>query len=283
LLSRLIVRLNRYVKNTDEAWRTGVVLERSDTLARVIETRGEKYLKIQAKGAESRELITIISEEIDRLNAGYHRLKVEKQVPCICPTCRGMEEPNFYDYEDLMRRRKLGKRTIECRNSFDDVDVLRLLDHLFITTFFKPRTLQVFVSYSKADLAHLEALKKHLTVLRREGSLLAWDDTQLVPGEEWDSRIRQQLSTADIIILLVSSDFMATEYIWEEINIAIERHERGEAIVVPVIVRACDWTSAPFSRFSALPAKGKPITKWSDPDEAWSLVVKGLRELSKKT
>jgi len=282
LLSRLIVRLHRFVTDTDKAWRTGVVFEREGAFARVVETYGEKYIRMHASGARAKELVTVVSDEIDRLNNGYHRLKVEKMVPCICPTCTRLDVPNFYDYRDLMTRKERGKRSIECRNSYDDVEVLRLLDHVFVTTFFTPKPLSVFVSYSKKDKSYLESLKKHLVPLRRDESLVTWDDTQILPGEEWDSSIRQQLATSDIIVLLVSSDFMATEYIWQEIGIAIERHERGAALVVPVIVRPCDWSDTPFAKFSALPEKGKPITKWDDQDEAWTFVVRQIKELSKK-
>ncbi len=178
-----------------------------------------------------------------------------------------------------MRRQERGKRTVECNNSYEDVDVLRLLDHVFLTTYFIPKKPKIFISYSKADKQHLEAFKKHLNVLKRREELLTWDDNDLVPGEEWDNRIKQHLATADIIILLVSSDFMATDYIWEEINIAIERHRRAEAFVIPVIVRPCDWESAPFSIFTALPEKGKPVVNWNQADEAWLSVTQKIREV----
>jgi hypothetical protein len=90
------------------------------------------------------------------------------------------------------------------------------------------------------------------------------------------------LATADVVLLLVSSDYLATEYVWKEIAIALERHEQGKAVVVPIIVRPCAWKDAPFARFNALPEKGNPITKWDNPDDAWTTVVEQIQLFAKK-
>ena len=83
--------------------------------------------------------------------------------------------------------------------------------------------------------------------------------------------------------MLVSPDSLATNYVWDiEMKMALERHERGEALVAPVIVRPCLWESAPFAKYMVLPAKGKPITSWADQDEAWESVARKLKELVEK-
>ncbi len=98
LLSRLIVRLHRFVKNTEQAWRTGVVFERVGARMRVVETYGEKYLRLHCIGAQSRELVTIVSDEIDRLNGSYQGLKVEKLVPCNCNTCQHLTASEYSSF-----------------------------------------------------------------------------------------------------------------------------------------------------------------------------------------
>ncbi|MBL7795269.1 MAG: TIR domain-containing protein [Saprospiraceae bacterium] len=281
MLSRLIVRLHRYIRDENrESWRTGVILHRGDSKAKMAETYGSRNIHIRAVGAESKELLTVIAEEVDRLNATYDNLRVKKLIPCNCGECRFSTEPHFYDYEVLQRARKLQVRAIQCQRSFSEVAVLQLIDNVFITNFFTPKPLKIFFSYSKHDLEHLNVLKRHLAPLRREESIIVWDDSQILPGEEWDKSIRQELSNADVVVLLVSSDFLATEYVWKEIEIATQRHERGEALVVPIIVRPCNWENTPFARFNALPDKGRPITKWENRDEAWHAVAQQIRRLS---
>ena len=278
LLSRFTVRMHRYVNNPDQAWRSGVILERDQTTARVVETWGSQRLSIHIQGANCKEFMTLITEEIDHLHESYEGIVVDKLVPCICRQCKGDANPYFYKYKSLKIRKEKGKRTVECDRSFEDVEVEALLDAVFVTNFRRedPRPLKAFISYSKADTHYLESLKKALMPLQQEAQIMTWDDRTLVPGEEWDDRIKSELATADMILLLVSSDSMATEYIQTEVNKAMERHYQGNAVVVPIILRPCMWNLASFSRLSALPQKGKPISQFNNPDEAWLEVVKEL-------
>jgi hypothetical protein len=143
-----------------------------------------------------------------------------------------------------------------------------------------PSPRKIFFSYSKDDRPYLDQFLKHLTPLKRQGKIVPWDDSDLNPGEEWDDKIKSELANADIIILLVSANFLATDYIWDiEIKTAMERHERGEARVVPIILKHCDWTGMPFSKLSGLPAKGRPVEDFDDQDKAWTGVVEGLKKV----
>jgi hypothetical protein len=136
----------------------------------------------------------------------------------------------------------------------------------------------VFVSYAHEDEAHLRTLEKHLSLLKRQGLIETWHDRLIEPGDEWEPRLDQALESAGLVLLLVSPDFMASPYCFErEMERALERHRAGEARVVPVFVRPCDWRDAPFARLQGLPRDAVPVTKWSDPDEAWTNVAVGLR------
>jgi hypothetical protein len=141
-------------------------------------------------------------------------------------------------------------------------------------------TKKIFLSYAKADRAYLDTARRHLRPLERQGLISVWDDTELLPGEDWDAAIRRELAAADLILFLVSADLLATDYIWDtEVQEAMARAARGEVAVVPVIIRSCGWEEAPFAKYTALPAKGKPIASWSDPDEAWKEVTGRIRRL----
>ena len=139
---------------------------------------------------------------------------------------------------------------------------------------------KAFFSYSKHDRAYLESFLKHLAALRRNGKIEAWDDSKLKGGEEWDAAIKQNLKEADIIFLLISPDFLDTDYVWDvEIKTAMERHERREAIVVPIVLRHCDWTDLAFGKLNALPSKGTPVSSYADKDVAWLEVVNRIKAL----
>jgi len=135
-----------------------------------------------------------------------------------------------------------------------------------------------FVSYSHKDEALREELDDHLAGLRRQGKIADWNDRAIDPGTQWADEINQNLETAQIILLLISAKFMASDFCYsKELARAMERHEVGSARVIPIILKPTDWTSAPFSKLQVLPKDGKPITAWDDPDEAFVNVVQGIR------
>src|SRR5947209_20229358 len=98
-------------------------------------------------------------------------------------------------------------------------------------------TIEVFCCYAHEDASYLEKLKDHLTLLKRQGLINIWSDTNISPGSNWEQEIEKHLNTANLFLLLVSSDFMASDYCYsKEMLYSIERHDRGEAIVIPVIL-----------------------------------------------
>ncbi len=140
---------------------------------------------------------------------------------------------------------------------------------------------KVFISYSKSDEHYRNELEKHLSVLKRNGHIATWHDRKLLPGEKWDGKIKQELKEADIIIFLVSADFLATDYIWDvELGTALERDNdpNDKVSVVPIILKKCDWMDSPLGKFNS-PVKGKDISTAPDKDEAIYEIVKELKEL----
>ncbi len=139
-------------------------------------------------------------------------------------------------------------------------------------------SVEVFFSYAHRDEDLRDELAKHLSILERQGVISAWHDRNIDAGREWAKEIDQRLNSAQIILLLISSDFMASDYCYDiELKRAIERHEAGEAWVIPVILRPVDWQDTSFSQLQALPRDGKPITQWSNQDEAFRNIALGIR------
>ena len=140
------------------------------------------------------------------------------------------------------------------------------------------QALNVFISYACEDGPYCEELEQHLALLKRDEEIQTWHNRAIAAGVEWRGQIDQRLEAADLIILLVSAAFIASDYVWdEEAKRALERHDRGEARVVPILIRPCDWATAPFARLQALPKDLRPVTSWRNSDEAWVNVAQGLR------
>ncbi|WP_454868479.1 toll/interleukin-1 receptor domain-containing protein [Pseudomonas farris] len=138
---------------------------------------------------------------------------------------------------------------------------------------------KVFFSYCHADEALRDQLEKQLAMLKRQGVIETWHDRRIGAGQEIDSVIDEHINSDEIILLLVSPDFIASDYCYNvEMARALERHNAKEAIVIPVILRACDWHHAPFGKLLATPQDGKPVTLWPDRDEAFLQVAKEVRK-----
>lgn len=137
---------------------------------------------------------------------------------------------------------------------------------------------RLFFSYSHKDEALRDRLEVHLSALRREGAISTWHDRRITAGDALGQQIDEQLERADIILLLVSPDFLASDYCHDvEMQRALARHAEGSARVIPVILRPCDWQHTPFAHLLAAPTDGKPITRWPDEDEAFLEVVRQIR------
>ena len=131
------------------------------------------------------------------------------------------------------------------------------------------KPIHLFYSYSHDDEDLRKQLEDHLAALRWSGLISEWHDRNITLGDEWAKEIDTNLSTADIILLLVSASFLASRYCWSvEMTGALERHDRGEAKVIPVILRPCAWHITPFAKLQAAPTDARPVTSWSDPHAA---------------
>lgn len=145
-----------------------------------------------------------------------------------------------------------------------------------------------FISYTHADSALKEQLVRHLAPLRREGLIDLWHDGMLRPGEHLDPTIQAALAASDVVILLISADFIASEYCYEqEMLRAFARQRRGTARVIPLILKPCQWKGVPIgdgetlSEFVALPKDGKAVISWSDTDTAFDNAVGAIRDMLK--
>ncbi len=145
-----------------------------------------------------------------------------------------------------------------------------------------PRLVNIFFCYAHEDETLLNKLKTHLKPLQRRGIIDVWYDQDISAGTEWEHEIDAHLNQAQIILLLISPDFINSDYCYSiEMKRALERHERGEATVIPIFLRLVYWQDAPFAKLQALPRNMKPVTSphWHNWDEALYEVAKEIREV----
>ena len=136
----------------------------------------------------------------------------------------------------------------------------------------------IFFSYSHVDEALRDRLEVGLAMLKRQGLIDAWHDRRIPAGDDIDSSISEALEQADVVLMLVSPEFLASKYCYDvEMKRALERHGLKEARLIPIILRQCDWKQSALAKLKAIPKDGKPITKWADIDEAFQDVVESIR------
>lgn len=138
---------------------------------------------------------------------------------------------------------------------------------------------EIFISYSHKDEELLERLDVHLNVLKRQGIVTVWHGREIVPGVDWEKEIDKHLNTAQIILLLVSANFIASDYCYGvEFKRALERNEQETARVIPVILSPSNWRETPLGKLHALPKGGTPVVKWANIDDAFVSVIEGIKE-----
>lgn len=143
------------------------------------------------------------------------------------------------------------------------------------------KPISLFFSYSHKDEALRDELGDHLVPLGRAGLIEVWHDREMLPGDNVDDEIAEKLKTADIILILVSPSFIRSSYCYDiELEKAIERHKKGKARVVPIILRPCQWDLTPLKGLLAMPTDGRPVIEWPNNDTAFNDVAVGIRKLA---
>ena len=288
LIPRFIVRSHTLSRDL-QRWRSGVILAHEDCKALVIAEHADRRVIVRVKGEDAgarRRLLAIIRYDLDRIHAEFKdRLDAQSKVPLT-------DFPEFsIDYKKLVAFEKqsvpsfpefIGERVImvSVNELLNGVDLeQQRKDSLEALTQAKA----IFFSYSHKDEALRDELETHLKLLQRQGIISVWHDRKILPGTEWDGEIDVHLERAKIILLLISADFIASDYCWDkEVKRAFELHKREAAVVIPILLRKCDWQGTSFSKLQGLPKDLTPVTAYNDRDEAWTDVATGIRAIAEK-
>jgi tetratricopeptide (TPR) repeat protein/GTPase SAR1 family protein len=253
ILTRLIVKRNRDVyRNT--YWRYGVLLEYANTHALLQEKYFERKISIILAGENKAFLLEEIHKTFREIHANFQNIVVRRMIACNCPRCRESDDPQFYEVAVLERRRReTPKKTVECHKSYNDIKIDSLLADVIshgkkgrteeerITPHIVPSGesggKRLFISYSHSDDHWLKRLKVYLKPLERYCNIDIWDDTQVKVGDRWKKEIESALTAADMAILLISADFMASDFITRyELPALLKKASDEGTRILPILV-----------------------------------------------
>lgn len=289
LLPRFIVEtyVHREPRN---AWRTGVVLERANCRALV---RGDIQgrtvtIRVAGTGQGHRELLGIIREHFERIHRSFEKLPVTELVPipehpdALVPysDLLDYEAAGDDEYKVVIKRRPVVFSVTSLLDGVDIPGVRRPSEQAipFHREFLRERdSVTLFISYSHKDELYRDELRAALTAYERRGDVTPWDDTCIRPGQKWEQEILDKLERADIVVLLLSNDFIRSDYcMLKEMERALERDAAGQNAVVPVVVRACPFNKLELGKIQAIIPDGRPIKRHKDRDSAWLHVTNKL-------
>lgn len=292
IFPRLMVKLHTYIENSEVGnssnrlaiWRTGMVLHKPSAfkaLARIQWDREDQKILVDVYGEDRRRFLSFIRETVKEIASDFSNLNFDEliQVP-------GTNE--LVDYQMLVEIEKAGEKELFVKQLKKRIPIADLLDGVEESTMrdeVEQIPIKAFVSYSHIDSEYLKDLRSALAPLIRLQKLQLWDDRDIDAGDEWDKVILQQLAESDIVLCLISADFVASDFCFKkEFASALEAHRRGEKSIIPIMLRRTDWQDLPLAQIQGIP--GEWISSSVDRDSAWTNVAQSIRpaiDRAKKT
>jgi internalin A len=280
IFPRLMVKLHPFIKD-DLRWRSGMVLHKPnvfDAAARVRADKEDKEIRIDVCGTEPRRFLSFIRETVKEIVRDFVNLPFEEMVPIP-------DSELFRSYDELVELEKMGEKEFaigKLKRKFSVSDLLDGVEEPAMRDAIGQTPVKAFVSYSHKDRDFLPELRAALSPLVRLNKLQIWDDRAIDAGTDWEKEIFQQLEEADLVLCLVSHDFINSDFCYtKELEFALDAHHRGERTVVPIQLRACAWEGLPLAAIQGTP--GRWIGSQPDKDAAWTEVAKHLGPAIDKT
>jgi internalin A len=290
LLPRFIVRTHS-LSEDESRWRTGVILHFEEGRALVKADMVDKkvFIHVTGKVDARRRLLAVIRSDFERIHADL-KFKPAELVPLpgrpkaavAYEKLRALEQEGIKTFHEFVEGKVLELGVQELLNGVDLTGKRRREDRREALAEMREELVRVFISYAHKDEQRFRLqLDPYLKIMQQQGLIATWHDRLIKPGAEWANVIDANLEHAQIILLLVSVDFMASDYCREvEMKRAMERHEKGEARVIPIVIRDCNWKTAPFAKLQALPKDGKAVDLWPKKDSAWRDVADGIEKVA---
>jgi internalin A len=284
MLTRFIVEMHKLIDG-DLIWTEGIILKDENARAEVIEAYYKNEIRIRIAGKLKKPLLENIRHEFRKIHDSYnkpkdppekHRLRYQEFVPCNCSVCKGSQTPFSYSLDRLQERLKNDRRQIECDISYEMIDVRSLIDDVLRGGSSTPSTeadMKIFVSYSHADSEWLTKLQTHLKPLTRNQTIDLWDDTRIRPGDEWQTEIETALAAAKIAILLVSPNFIASDFIADnELPPLLDAAKAKGVTILWIPISHSSYKEMDFSKYQAAHDPKHPLNSLSNHEQDRVLV-----------
>ena len=246
MLQHITTRMRHFIED-ELRWRTGVILsfEEARALVKAVVDDRKIFIHVSGDNEARGRLLAAIRFDFERIHADLK-----------------------------LTFRALGQQEL---NSLILIETLKQENHIAAQTETDEEPVHVFISYSQKDERYRQEMETHLKLLHRKGLIATWHDRLIKPGTEWRNAIDVKLKQAQIILLLISPDFISSDYCWDiEMKQALERHEKKEAVIIPIFIRDAKWKGTPIAELQGLPNGGKALKQWKDKDKAWGTVVEGI-------
>jgi internalin A len=284
MLTRFIVEMHKLI-DSELVWKEGVILKDENARAEVIETYYKNEIRIRIAGKFKKPLLENIRHEFRKIHDSYnkpedpperHRLRYQEFIPCNCSVCKGTQTPFSYSLDRLQQRLKNDRYQIECDISYEMVKVRSLIDDVLQGGSSTPPTgadMKIFVSYSHLDSEWLTKLQTHLKPLTRNQTIDLWDDTRINPGDEWVKEIETALAAAQIAILLVSPNFIASDFIYtNELPPLLDAAQDQGVKILWIPISHSSYKEMDFSKYQSAHNPSQPLNSLPDHEQDRVLV-----------
>jgi internalin A len=296
ILSRLIVAMHKFIEAQTLVWRTGVVLKDKSTRAEIIEYYNKKEIHIRIFGNRKRDLMVNINYELQKIHDTFNRnnknLKFNIHVPCICPQCLGNPDPHFFTLENLQNRRaskETDAHSVQCEISYKQISVFQLTDdfpfsqyqkkesevdnrpkHNYLNEKIQPLERQnmifnsirdkAFVCYSNQDQKFLLEFQKAFKPHIRAENFDVWSDTRIKAGALWQEEIKKALGAAKVAVLLVSINFLSSDFIHDvEFPTILGAAENEGLTILWIPVSASGYKKTKIKDYQATHPPSEPL------------------------
>lgn len=306
IIARFMVRLYSFL-DKDMYWREGVLMHYPDHDAKalVIQNNIEERIYIYTIGGDRKAFLHIIRQQINSIHHGFgEKLKVNEKIPCNCSRCKNNYDTHFFEYKELRDYQKDHIPNIRCRLSRENVFIQSLINDVApnqasritgrlgegevvviedIKRNFDVSPPQIFIAHHIEDEDFMRELLTYIEVPKRQGNWEIWNTAETQVGTNQLEELKKQLEKADVIIFLISSNFIASDLYYDHIQTAaIDKYKKKSARIVPVYLSDCMCEGLFFDDLGGLPNEEdcpKYVTHWKRRDEAWTNVAEGIKHI----